>query len=428
MGALWRKLAKKLSDYRELVGVSIVALVANTGYGILNLSAIQPYARQMGWAAHIGAIYAAFLISEALFRSPSGALGDHIGRKPVYVTAALIGVGAAFAWTIVDRLWLIMIVQVFNGAMFAGFYTTTVVAMGSSVHKESRVSAMDVFMITLLAGMSVGPAIGGYANDLTNSRLTSFYAASALFLLAAILAYFLMPRRMEEERDEDGKNGEQTDGDSQSVLGKVWAGMKQIPLYMLAAFVIYLPVGIVIPITKLFAMSELNMSETTYGLLFVAGAFVVGIASIVSSRLTNQWGRPRSVKLGLLLSAIGMYPIALIHVTWAIVIAAGVVALGFVINMPAWLAHVSDLADPSKRGALIGALGLGQGAGLVGGVLLGGYLYHWVPVSVFGIYLDSHYTPFLISAFGLSLAFVLALFVVSSGPQEQGRQEDQHAA
>ncbi len=107
-----------------------------------------------------------------------------------------------------------------------------------------------------------------------------------------------------------------------------------------------------------------------------------------------------------------MYFVPWIHKPWELGVLAAFIGLGFAVGMPAWLALISDMSAPDVRGSVIGAVGTGQGIGVLLGVLLGGYLYLLHPIHILGYTVPTHYAQFWISAFGLSAAVVLALLFV----------------
>ena len=398
------------TENRELLHLSVVAASAYLAFGIMNQSAIPPLVQARGWVVYIGVIYATFALTETLFKTPMGSLGDRVGRRPIYIGAALLAAGSAFLWTVVDRLWMILVIRTLDGIGSAGIWTTTIVAMGGAVGAQSRTTAMGVFTVAYLGGLALGPLVGGYANDHTGSVLTSFYIASALFLVAGALALFLVPERMAEET-----SATQPEGRCRSFISAIWLALRSVPDFMFIAFVAFLSIGLLVPIMKLFAMDQLGMSEETYGLIVLPVVLILAAATLMSGRLARFWGTARSVHVGLAVSACAMFAVSVIHQTWAFAGLATLIGMGFVIGMPAWLAVVSDMSAPNVRGAIIGALGTGQGLGLIAGVVLGSYLYNSVPIHAFGIRLVSGYTPFIASAFGLTLSFILALIFIREG-------------
>jgi MFS family permease len=402
-------LAAALEQYkvhRELAGVALVAIVAHLGYGVLNQSAIPPYVAQVGWVPYIGGIYAAWLIAETIAKSPMGALADVMGMRKVYFIASVVGAAAAFLWTIVHILEVILVVRITNGFASAGAWTVTVLAMGGTVSSQARTGAMGLFTVTYLGALALSPLLGGYANDATGSKLTSFYLSSFLLAIAAILALFFIPTHPHSE-----ENFRRNPRDV-SFLSDIWLGVRAFPDYLLIAFFTFFSIGTLIPIIKLFAMQELGLSETGYGLLVLPVAGVLTVVALFAGRIARFLGRDHTVQIGVTVSAIAMYFVPWIHKPWELGVLAAFIGLGFAIGMPAWLALISDMSAPEVRGSVIGAVGSGQGVGVLLGVLLGGYLYILHPIHIFGLRIPTHFAQFWISSFGLSVAVVLAFLFI----------------
>ncbi|HUV05608.1 MAG TPA: MFS transporter [Armatimonadota bacterium] len=407
----------RLSTYKVLICLGIVSGVAELAYGILNQSAIPPYVQELGLTAHIGIIFAAFLLVETVFKSPMGSLGDRLGRRPLIVGGALLSAFTAFGMTVVKKLWGLLALRAFDGLAAAAIWPTMVAAMGGSVGPQRRTTAMSVLTVTYIGGLAVGPLLGGIANDVTDSRLTSFYIVSILFLLTAAIACFLTPHRSREETETAREAGERP-----FRLSDIALGLKAIPDMMVLAFTAFFAIGLLIPIVKLFAMNELGMSETGYGGLVFPIALAVAGASLLSGRIGDRWGKARSVRTGLLISAAAMWTITVVRGVWELATAGMFLGIGFVLAMPAWLALVSDMASPWTRGAVIGALGTAQGVGAILGASAGSYLYKLVRIDLWGIEFataNSHYSPFVVSAGALTTCFGLSLLFVKEGDRRR---------
>lgn len=414
----WGRCTHFCSTYRALICLSIVAGSAALGYAIINQSAIPPYVQELGLTAHIGIIYAAFLVAETVLKSPLGTLGDRVGRRPLLVAGALIAAGSALGMAFAKRLWALITLQAVDGIAAAAIWPTMVAAMAGSVDAKRRTTAMSVLTVTYISALAVGPLIGGIANDLTSSRVTSFYLVSGLFLLTALVAWLLVPHRSRDET-EAGPEGRMAEGRFR--LSDVLLGLKAMPDMMLLAFCAFLAIGLLIPVAKLFVMEELGMSETEYGGLVFPIALVVAGTSLVSGRLGDRWSKAGSVKLGLLIAALAMWTITAIREPLELATAGMFLGMGFVLAMPAWLALVSDMATPWTRGAVIGALGTAQGLGAIVGAAAGSYLYKLVRIDFFGLGLTSHYAPFVASAIALTVSLILAaLFVRDRDPRTIG--------
>jgi MFS family permease len=181
---------------------------------------------------------------------------------------------------------------------------------------------------------------------------------------------------------------------------------------MLLAFMAFFGIGLLIPILKLFAMDELHLSETGFGILVLPIALVVGISSIALGNLGDRWGKARSVRTGIMLAAAAMWGVTISHTAWQFAVAGILLGTGFVMAMPAWLALVADIAAPKARGAVIGALGTAQGVGAAVGAYVGPKLYDMQAVSLAGVPVDPQYAPFIVSAATLTVCVVLGFIFV----------------
>lgn len=399
-----------LSENKALISLGLVSWMASLGYGIVTQSAIPPYVRELGLAAHLGPIFAAFLVVETVFKSPMGSLGDRLGRKPLIVGGALISTVAAFLMTASQRLWQIMLLRAFDGLALAAIWPTIAAAIGGAARTERRASAMSVMMVTYIGGLALGPLVGGRANDITDSRITSFYLAGGVFLATALMALILVPRHTKEDLEarHDARR-------RPFRIGDLVLGLKSVPDMMLLALTSFFAIGLLVPIVKLFAMEELGMTESEYGYLMLPLAGLVACASLFLGRLGDRWGKPRSIRVGLLVCALAMWTISVSDQVWQMATAATFLGLGFVLAMPAWLALVTDMSSPWMRGAVIGALATAQGVGSVSGAVLGSYLYKGAGFRLWDLDLSSHYSPFVLSAIGLSVCLGLAVLFVKEG-------------
>lgn len=395
------------SNYHVLLYLSIVCGIGELAYGIMNQSAIQPYAKSIHLESDLGAIFVTFLIMETAFKSPMGHIGDILGRKPLIVGGAIISCVTALLTSVTTKLLPLLLLRACDGIACAAIWPTLMAAVGGSVEPEERTTAMSVVTFAYIAGVSFGPFLGGLANDYTGSKKTSFYLVSAMFVLTAVVAFFLIPRRTKEdlraEKSDEGQHVKASD---------IILGLKTIPDMMTLAFLVFFAIGLLIPIVKLFGMDELGLTETGYGKLILPIAAAVGLASIGAGRLGDRWGKAKCVKAGLLLAMTAMWVISFSRFVLQFGLAGMLLGAGFVLAMPAWLALVSDIAAPRVRGAVIGALGTAQGIGAAIGAFIGPKLYAGDRIDILNTHVDPHYFPFILSASALTVALVLVVLSV----------------
>lgn len=393
-----------------LIRLGIVSAIAELAYGIMNQSAIPPYVQEIGLTAHIGLIYAAFLAVETATKSPMGMLGDRIGRRVVIAGGALLSSVVALCMTVTTKLWMLLVLRAIDGVGAAAIWPTMVAAASSGVERGKRTTAMSVLTVSYIAGLALGPLIGGLVNDSSGSRLASFYLVSGLLLFAAVAAVMWVPSSVEGGADcASGEPGRVRFRD-------VALALRTMPGMMAMAFTAFFAIGLLIPIVKLFAMNVLGMTETEYGGLFFPIAVVVAVVCVISGRLGDRWGAPSFVRVGLGVCMVSMWAICFVKKPWELACAATCLGLGFALAMPAWLATVSGMAAPHLRGSVIGVLGTAQGVGAILGAFIGSILYEGGRVSIWGLVLSSRHSPFAVSAAALTLCFMLALwFIRGSG-------------
>lgn len=378
-------------------------------YALLNQSALPPYLKQIGLESSIGILIGMFLVVEAVFKSPMGSLGDHIGRRPLIVCGSLISGAMAIAVTLVHQMHVLMICRAIDGIAAAAVWPTLIAAVSGSVPREKRTMAMNIMTVTYMGGIAFCFLLGGYVNDRTGSKLSSFYLVSVLFFITAVVAFFLTPHRSKEEVEalEDEKETLK--------FRDIMQGLKALPDMMVLAFLAFFGIGLLIPIIKLFAMYEFHLSETGFGILVLPIALGIGIMSFLAGRLGDRWGKVRSVRLGIGLAAAGMWTVAFSKSEYDLLIASMLLGVGFVLAMPSWLAFVADISAPRLRGTVIGALGTAQGIGAVVGSTMGSYLFKNVAIHFLGLHFKSHYSPFVVSAIALTLSLLLVLIFIREG-------------
>ncbi len=399
-----------LARYHVLISMGVVAWVMELSYGLMGQSALPPYIQHIGQTEHIGWVYAVFLVTETMFRSPMGALGDIVGRRPLIILSALVSSVTSLGISLTSSLWIILALRFVDGVGSASIWTTMLAVMSTSVGPQRTTTAMGAFTVAYMAGVGLGPLMGGLANDLTGSKQSSFYLVTAMFLATAIAAYVLVPEGKERLVPAISAERRPTFDVSEIMLA-----VRALPDYVLLAFLAFISIGLIIPIAKLFAMNVLGMSETFYGALVVPVALIVGLFSLASGPLGDRWGKARSVHLGLVISTLGMWIVANSRLIWEFALACVVVGIGLVLAMPAWLAVVADMTSESKRGAMIGGLGTAHGVGAIIGTTAASYLYAMGPVDILGHAIPAHYLPLYSGAVILSVSTALSFFSVRVG-------------
>ncbi len=148
----------------------------------------------------------------------------------------------------------------------------------------------------------------------------------------------------------------------------------KLPIFLLfgVALLDLIGFGIVIPILP-FLSPELGASKFDIALIIVVYAICSGLMSPFWGRLSDRWGRKRTLMLCLLGAAVSYVALAFAHALWMIFAARAFAGL-MAGNLPVAAAMMADLTSLEDRASAMGKLGAAFGLGLVLGPFLGGLL------------------------------------------------------
>ncbi len=422
---LWRR-----PTVRNLL---IVALFAEIGYAVLNISTMPVYLkndRAFGETA-VSFVVVAFLLSEAVMKGPMGHLSDRVGRKRLMMIGPMItlctSIGSLllprFDRTVGEPIEILGFVclRLADGLGAAMLWPAAFALMGDSVKDGERQQAMSLLNMCYLIGIALALPIGGIVEDLTADRLKVYTGSysGGLFLAAALfLGVVLTVTRLKDSGSSEATHAGA--GEEGFNIKEFLATARSIPTYLLLSAITFCGIGFPMIIVKIFAKEEFQLSGTQFGGLVFPAAILMAVFSVPMARLGERIGRARAVHLGLGLCAAGLAFICLgaflpiFRAAWALALGGIPVGFGFLLTIPAWLASVSDL-DPKKRAANVGAVMTAQGLGAIVGTPLGAFAYeHFVPVgqrmglgTSFG-----HYSPFMGTAVCIVLGWVISLRIL----------------
>jgi predicted MFS family arabinose efflux permease len=233
---------------------------------------------------------------------------------------------------------------------------------------------MSLLNVCFMIGLATGPLVGGLLNDGFGSLTPSFYLASCLFGGTALVALLFARKDSRKHRLEQGEALEEHG------IKDLWVCARSIPLVLSLAVLVFFGAGILAPVIKLLAVQLYGLSETQFGLLLLPAAAAMAILGIPLGKWAERIGSTPAVRLGLILSAVGMWFVA--GGAWAefargllvLGLAAGLVGIGFLVAIPSWQAAVSHI-DLKKSGSYLGAVMTAQGLGAILGASVGGALF-----------------------------------------------------
>ncbi len=166
--------------------------VAVTGVGIV-IPLLPVYAHNLGASGlYISLIFGSFSISRTLLLPYFGRMSDRRGRKPYIVFGlmayAIISLGFMMASSVETLIFL----RFFQGIASAMVMPVAQAYVGDITPAGKEGFYMGLFSMSMFAGMSLGPFMGGMINAAYGLD-AAFAGMGILAFLAFLFSYFLLP-------------------------------------------------------------------------------------------------------------------------------------------------------------------------------------------------------------------------------------------
>ncbi|MGE5463226.1 MAG: MFS transporter [Syntrophothermus sp.] len=310
----------------------------------------------------IGLVLGAFGFFMAITHIPAGRLADRVGRKPLLITAWVLG----FISTLVMGLALSL--PMFLAGLF-GYGLTAFVSSPLSSYMTAARGSLPVGTILSLStatfglGMVLGPVTGGWIGDRYGMRM-SFLIAAVIFLFSNVCMLFIESQPLDQH-------------DPASPPPHLKQNRELVILFAVIAFSIF-AMYIAQPLTPnyLAGVRGLSLSET--GIIFTAGALGNSLMAIFFSRV-----QPRR---GFILAQIMvvLFALCIWKGTRLPVFALGYFLLGgFRASRPMALAQARELVHNSQMGVTYGIIETISSIILILTPPLAGILFDMDPMIVY---------------------------------------------
>jgi MFS family permease len=321
--------------------------------------------RQGGSAALVGVVFAAGLASNALVRYPAGWAADRYGTRAVLVVAMLATAALFLAYLLPMPVALFVVVRLLHGAAQGAYFPAANGLLAEITPPEQRGRAFGYMQATNMAGMLIGPAVGGFI-ALVNLGVT--FAVAAAFSAITVIALATLPNVRAQASLEVPARA-------------MHIARRLLPLLVLGAGTSYM-IGAFDTIWSLYLTSR---GATTFavGLSFVAFALPATLLSGYAGALGDRFGARRFIVLALVCTAFfaGLYPF-IASVPW--LIGLGLVEGIFTISgMPSTMAEVSRQAEPGQYARTQAVFQTAQTGVQIVGALAAGALFTLSPTYAF---------------------------------------------
>jgi MFS family permease len=321
--------------------------------------------RKGGSSALVGVVFAAGLAANAVIRYPAGWAADRFGTRAVLLAGMLATAALFGAYLLPLPVGAFVLVRLLHGAAQGAFWPAANGLLAEVTGPERRGRAFGYMQSTMMAGMLLGPAIGGF---IALSNIGVVFVIAALISLATVAALATLPDRRAHVEVA-------VPAHATRILRRL------LPLLILGAGTSYM-IGCFDTIWSLY-LTWRGASTFAVGLSFVAFAVPATMLSGYAGTLGDRLGARRMIVVALFFTALfaTVYPFVT-AVPWLVGLglAEGVFTIS---GLPATFAEVSRLSEPGQYARTQAVFQTVQTALQIAGALAGGALFTLGPAYAF---------------------------------------------
>lgn len=323
--------------------------------------------RRGGSAALVGAVFAAGLLANAAIRYPAGWAADRFGTRIVMVVSMAVYAVLFLAYLLPLPLELFVVLRFFHGAAAGAFWPAANGLIAEATTSTERGRAYGMMQSTNMAGMLLGPAVGGLV------ALFSFdttFVMSAITCGVAAIALSFLPTAHAERVEEPP-----------APMRALSIARSLLPLIVLGAGTAYV-IGTFDTIWPLY-MTYRGASTWWVGVSFTAFALPAIVLSAQAGALGDRLGSKRVIVGTLVGGALfsAMYPF--ITSFWWLIGLSLVEGAVTITGSPLLNAEVSRAALPGQQGRTQGLFQAVMTLIQIAGALGGGALFAISPTYAF---------------------------------------------
>lgn len=354
---------------RRFVLLCAVGFCCFISYDLVRRPALSLFAESLGAGpVAIGLIVSLSTMTGVVLKLPMGAMSDILNRRNLMIGGLLAFALPPFIYPFVSDLPTLGTLRLCHGLATAVF-TPLALAAVAQMFEGRRGEALGWFTSATQGGGLLGPMLGGvmvYAVGFSQTFLTA-----GIFGVLSLWLFFLIPKRVASTLPHS-----KTKAQAIAEIQRGVAGVLKHPGMLATSFAEaskMMASGTLMAFLPLYGLSVgLNAAEV--GLLFGVQAFTSLLSRPVMGRVSDRFGRPPLIVLGLCLCGGMVILIGQIETLPSLLLVACGFGLGEAVVTSSSAALIADLAQATAIGAGMGLRGTIMDAGHASGPLVAGFL------------------------------------------------------
>ncbi|MFZ2447987.1 MAG: MFS transporter [Syntrophobacteraceae bacterium] len=179
-------------SYRVLLLVCCAVCFGCYSGAYMRIPVLPLFARQLGADTfQIGLITSSFMLVAGVLCFPLGIMSDRLGRKRLILAGLLLSAATSILLGLSRTPWQLMGIYLFSGAGLAAFAPTMMSFVTDFSPRTHLGRSYGWYTMALYGGMSLGPAMGGFAAQLLNFEWVFTLSGIFIFFMFWIVLIFL---------------------------------------------------------------------------------------------------------------------------------------------------------------------------------------------------------------------------------------------
>lgn len=344
----------------------IATAFISTGQGVI--SPLLPiFAKNLNITiSSIGFAVSIFAFARLLFNFPIGIITDKIGRRPLLILGPLINAFGIILTGYSNSLTMLLFARFISG-IGHGMYTLAALAYISDISDDSnRARFIGMNQAALLAGVAIGPAIGGILAELYGIRMP-FYFIGIIVALASFYSAMRLPETLIKQKEKKATSiNKETTLSAKNLLIKLIKSMKFVSIGLVTIAIFLTRQGSRHTIIPLLAVTKLNISTGMIGIIFTVQAIMHLIVLIPASFLADKYGRRKVILPSLIAAGFCLLLYTFSGSLLSFILVSILISLAMALAGPAPAAYVVDISPKEITGI---AMSLYRTAGDIGFVI-----------------------------------------------------------
>ena len=331
--------------------------------GVTNIAEIEEWS---------GIAYGVTFILMAVFSPIWGKAADRYGRKPMLLRASL---GMALVLTcmgFVQNVYQLVGLRLLQGTI-SGYYAAAITLVATQTPKDRSGWALGTLSTGAVAGMLLGPLLGGAVADLFGLR-SVFFVIGALLLIAFLAALLYVTENFTPSEKAAPKFRD---------IRRMMPHPEVTVAMFATTFMLQLALMSIQPILTVYIA---EMSNNTDYLAFLSGMVFAasGLSSVIAAprlgALADRIGPPKVMVVALLAAGLLFIPQALVRNAWELMALRFLLGIATASLLPSINSMIRQITPDELTGQIYGYNQSAQFIGSFGGAVMGGQI-----ASMFGL-------------------------------------------